>query len=39
MRDILLRILRNLHLAFTQHDQVDDVGLAGDLILSLQGEQ
>lgn len=39
MRDILLRILRNLHLAFTQHNRVDDVGLAGDLILSLQEEQ
>ena len=39
MRDILLRILRNLHLAFTQHDRADDAGLVGDLILSLQDEQ
>jgi hypothetical protein len=39
MRDILLRILRNLHLAFTQHDRAEDAGLVGDLILSLQGEQ
>ena len=39
MRDILLRILRNLHLAFTQHDRMEDAELAGDLILSLQGEQ
>ncbi len=39
MRDILLRILRNLHLAFTQYDRVDDMGLVGDLLSSLQGEQ
>lgn len=39
MRDILVRILRNLHLAFTQHDRVDDMGLTGDLLSSLQGEQ
>ena len=39
MRDILLRILRNLHLAFTQHDRVDDAGLAGDLISSLQDQR
>ena len=39
MRDILVRILRNLHLAFTQHDRVDDMGLTADLLSSLQGEQ
>ena len=38
MRDILLRILRNLHLAFTQQDRGKDADLIGELLLSLQSE-
>ena len=39
MRDTLLRILRNLHLAFTQHDRGNDAGLIDELLLSLQPDQ
>ncbi|MBI24743.1 MAG: hypothetical protein CMN05_14300 [Roseibacillus sp.] len=39
MRDILLRILRNLHLTFTQHDRGNDAGLIDELLLSLQPDQ
>ena len=36
MRDILTRMLRNLHLAFTQQDQPKDAVLIEELLLSLQ---
>ena len=36
MRDILLRILRNLHLSFTQQDRSTDADLINELLLSLQ---
>ena len=36
MRDILLRILRNLHLSFTQQDRNTDADLISELLLSLQ---
>ena len=36
MRDILIRILRNLHLAFTQQGQGDDAELVEELLQSLQ---
>ncbi len=36
MRDILLRILRNLHLSFTQQNRRTDADLINELLLSLQ---